>query len=321
MDEIILSLAAPRGGYFFRGDALAAGFDDRFLRTAMRAGLLRRIRHGTYVPTVIIEQGTPHSNFLILAQSVLDRLGPAAVLSFDSAMYAHTGISWGLDLSRVHVTRLDGRHPRREAGVVSHIGRTTEDDVVWIDGLPVMNPSRTVIEVASSHSVEVAMVHSSLALNAGLVEIDDLYAGLTDMKHWPGMNKARLAVEYAEPKCESVGEVRSMYHFRRHHVPLPEPQVVIFDDAGRFVARVDFDWAAYRHVGEFDGHGKYGTDADAAARAVIKEKWREDGIRATARGASRWGWVHLSRPSELAARIQHDLDRSHRIFVAPTVRR
>ncbi len=136
------------------------------------------------------------------------------------------------------------------------------------------------------------------------------------MQRWRGMNSVRLAVGWADPRCENVAEIRSMYVFRRLGVPLPEPQVKIFAENGRLIGRVDFEWARFRHVGEVDGHGKYQQFAKPGqpASVLIDEKWREDEIRDTMRGASRWGWKHICAGRTLAARITHDLERSARIY-------
>jgi hypothetical protein len=41
-------------------------------------------------------------------------------------------------------------------------------------------------------------------------------------------------------------------------LPAPELQENVYDENGRFIARVDFSWMAQRTVGEFDGKIKYG---------------------------------------------------------------
>lgn len=316
MDDVAAALASLRGGFFFRRDALDAGFDDRSLRHGVRSGHLLRLRHGTYAPLKAWEERTPRERHMLLARSVLARLGPNAVLSHDTAAFIHTGVDWGLDLSNIHVTRLDPPRARSEAGVVSHHGHTPPDDIVEVDGLPLIRPSRALLETASLHRVDVGMAQLSIGLRLGATDPDELHAAMERMQQWRGMNTVRLAVGWADPRCENVAEIRSMYVFRRFGVPLPVPQVRIFAASGRLIARVDFDWARFRHVGEVDGQAKYAQFAQPGqpASVLIDEKWREDEVRDTMRGVSRWGWKHFDAPRILAARITHDLERSARVY-------
>lgn len=191
-----------------------------------------------------------------------------------------------------------------------------------VDDVPVMQPARALIEVATRHTTEVAMVHFSLALRSGVVTVEDLHSAMGRFAHWPEMTKVRLAVGWAEPRCENVAELRSMFVFRHHGLPLPVPQVQVYDLGGRPIGRVDFDWEQFRHIGEVDGAAKYADYAvpGSPASVLVTEKWREDELRATQRGVSRWGWVDLCHHAQLAARISHDLDRSRRLYVVSSLR-
>ena len=66
--------------------------------------------------------------------------------------------------------------------------------------------------------------------------------------------------------------------------------------------RADFDWdgadEAAGIVGEFDGLEKYGRlrrDGESVADAVIREKVREDELRALGYVVIRWTWAVLER--------------------------
>lgn len=318
MEELFLTVSQRRGGYLLRRDLIEMGLDDRHIRHAVRIGLLERLRHGTYAPTSITRPLTPEEKHRLLAFATLDRLGPGVVLSHVTAAVIHTGQSYGADLSRVHVTRRIGRHARDVAGVVHHVGRLTDADVVEVDGRPVVTPARAVIESASVTNLESGMVTASFALRVGACTAEELQERLARHARWPGMLRVRLAVAYAEPACETVGEVRSFYMFRRGGLPRPEPQVEIHDANGQLIARVDAEWLDYRHVWEFDGMVKYGALNAGALRpeeVLVREKLREDRIRATERGATRGTWEDLARPVVTVARIRHDLERSRRLYV------
>jgi hypothetical protein len=320
VEALILAAANARGGYAFRSDLLDVGLRDRHIRAAVREGFLERLRHGTYAPRDLTRPLTPERRHRLIAYSIVDKLGPAVALSHHSAAVAHGLPTWGIDLSVFHLTRLDGRSGRLDAGVRYHVGAVaSEDDITLGDGRQMMVAARSVIESCSLASVESGMVTASFALRSAIVSRPELEEFTERHARWPGMLHVRLAVGAAEPECESVGEVRSMHMFRVAAIPRPQPQYVIQRD-GTFVARTDFGWDEFRHVGEFDGEVKYGRlnpyAGSELGQVVVNEKWREDEVRATGYGVSRWGWRDLdaSKRMTTARRIQAAMDRSRRLY-------
>lgn len=318
MDELIAGICATRGGFAHRQDFLAAGLQDRHIRLAMRTGLLVRLRHGAYAPKEFYDALNPEQQHVLLARAVVDKLGDGVVLSHQTAGILHTGVSYGVDLSVVHVTRLDGRGGRIESGVDHHVGRVIPDgDVCIVDGLPVVVASRAVVESSSLAGVESGMVTASFALRNGSVEMTELADRMGRHERWPGMLQVRLALRRADSRCESVGEVRSMYFFATHGLPIPTPQVEFCDADGVF-ARADFTWLEHQHVGEFDGLVKYGRlnphRGDAVGQVLVEEKRREDRIRALDYGVSRWttGDLGKKRRAQTAERIREALEQSRR---------
>lgn len=79
----------------------------------------------------------------------------------------------------------------------------------------------------------------------------------------------------------------------------PEQQVDIHGRTGAFIARVDFLFRAARVVVEFDGAVKY---AGADGRdALVREKRREDALRALGYRVVRLTWADLRRPERVRA--------------------
>src|SRR4029079_4435017 len=99
----------------------------------------------------------------------------ARVLSHGAGVAARGIEAWGVDLSRVHVTRLDGGAGRVEGDVVHHVGMCTPDDVVELEGLRMFPLTRCAIECASTASSEAALVVFNSMLHLGLASPDDLY--------------------------------------------------------------------------------------------------------------------------------------------------
>lgn len=315
MDDELHAIIAANGGFLFAADLNALGIGTRQIARLVHTRVLLRVRHGTYVDRAVFELAGPEERHRIMATSVLRKLGAGVVASHQTAAVLLGLDVFGVPLDRVHVTRLDGSSGRHEAGIVHHQGLVaTEEDLVIVDDLAVTRPARTVFEMAAQVSTESAMVTASSALRLGVATPEELELEGERLDHWPGSQRARIAVRLADGRAETVGEVRSLFAMWKHGIPFPELQAAI--EGTRY--RVDFRWDLYRHVGEFDGAGKYGgLPAGLDARsAVIAEKRREDLIRARGYGMSRWMWVDLSgaRVSAWARGLKAALDASRRQF-------
>jgi hypothetical protein len=320
MDDVFMALAVHRGGYFFRHDLIDVGLRDADIRAACRQGLLVRLRHGTYAPAPLVAPMTPEQRHVLIACSVADRVGAGVALSHHSAVLAHDPSStYGIDLDVVHLTRLDGRHGREEAGVLWHVGDLDDSDLVEIDGRLVVRPARAAFESACLARTESglvtmsSMMHSEACTREELIEMSERFA------RWPGSRHARLALRLADERCETAGESRSLFMFWREGVPRPDVQVIVTDRAGIEVARTDFGWIPDRHTGEFDGRLKYGRlnpNLSDPGRVLFAEKRREDRVRNEDVGMSRWTWEEMepSARKGTARRIQADIERSRRIY-------
>ncbi len=310
---------AARRGYVTRADLLGQGHDDRDIRAAVRAGVIRRRRRGIYVYAVDDDQLTPQQRHVVDIRSVADKLGPAVAISHQSACAIHDVATYGMPLDLIHVTRLDGAAGRREHGLVHHVGAVADEDLTTVDGMLVMTPARAMLEVAMTGGVESAIVTLDSGLHLALTDLDTLAAMTGRFMSWQGARAARYALSLADARAESPGESRSRLLFRRENLPVPDLQVPFYDEDGRLIGRTDFGWLEFCHVGEFDGKIKFGGiagDTRTPQDIAYAEKRREDQIRSHPVGMSRWGWHDLDPSSarRTAARVRHDLDRSHRLY-------
>ena len=94
---------------------------------------------------------------------------------------------------------------------------------------------------------------------------------------------------HVDGRSESVGESRLRFALAVAGITL-EPQVVVTDEVGDFVARVDFLVAGTRVVVEFDGKVKYGY---GGADVLMAEKRREDRLRRLGYAVVRVTWADL----------------------------
>lgn len=318
METEVRDAIDAHGGYLLRRHLLELGLTDKWIARAVKAGLLKRIRHGTYVDATTHAAADTRERHLVTLRSAIERMGGDVVASHQSAAVALGLDLYGVDLATIHLTRADGNVGRREAGIIHHEGRLDPQDIVEVNGIRVVRAQRTVFDLATHATTESAMVTASSALRMRMTTHDGLALEADRHVHRRGNQRARLAIGLSDGLLASVGEVRSVYAMWRQGIPRPRLQAVISDENGVFVARVDFLWDLFRHIGEFDGSMKYGGIADGpdARTALIEEKIREDRARACWYGVSRWMWPDLS-PSRVAGwarQLGQDLEQSRRLY-------
>ncbi|MEO6021459.1 MAG: hypothetical protein ABIP45_14540 [Knoellia sp.] len=175
---------------------------------------------------------------------------------------------------------------------------------IEIGGLCVTSVARTVLDLARTEELHDAVAAADHALHHKLctkveleAEFDHLESGVS------GRARARLVLDFADPKSMSVGESLSRVQMFRLNLPRPELQVRVEDEEG-LAGVCDFGWKGRRVMGEFDGRKKYGIlvgmDPKEIERAVWNEKRREDRIRAADHKMARWIWADAIRPSQMA---------------------
>src|SRR5665811_669563 len=92
------------------------------------------------------------------------------------------------------------------------------------------------------------------------VSYDEVAAVLDRQSCWPYAENARRALPLVDPRRESWLESYSFVTLHQMGLPMPEPQVSLFDSQRRFVARVD-GWLEDEVVAlESDGKAKYFLD-------------------------------------------------------------
>lgn len=172
-----------------------------------------------------------------------------------------------------------------------HAGVIADTDTVVVDGISVTSLARTAIDLACRGDFAQALTALDGALRLGATT-DQLRAEL-DARRRTGSAMAVRALRFADGGSESVGESWSRAQFILAGLPTPRIQVKY---RGRYMThRVDFDWGG-RLVGEFDGLRKYERDlrpGETVAQAVIREKKREDELRARGLMVIRWIWADL----------------------------
>jgi hypothetical protein len=306
MDERFRTLERTRG-VFLRREALKLGYDDNMIMRALRLKIWKRVRHGAYCFFDTWESATDLEQHLIRARAELCVQPGAVALSHTTSMIAHGIAVWDVDLSLIHLTRLDGGPSRRTPTAIHHRGRLREEDLTESDGVLLTRPARAVLESSTVLSLESSLVSTDAALHMRLVDLDELMRGHRALVDWPGAQRLQLVLRLADGRSESPGETRSRLLFWTQNLPRPELQFEVYDESGVLVGVTDFAWPGHGLLGEFDGKQKYGRllrPGQDPGDAVFAEKRREDRLREiTGWSMIRLVWADLYAPSRTGARI------------------
>lgn len=295
-------------GVFLRREAEALGCRDYTFAVMLKSQLWHRVRHGAYTFGDIWASMDDAGRYGLLCRAALRQASTKAVLSHTSAVNEWGAPLWDLELDRVHLTRLDGKTGRSEAGVRQHRGQLIPGDLATVNGLPVVSPTRAALEITTMADVEHSLVVVNDLLHRGHTTLDQLVQRYALMNHWPNTLHTDMTLRLADGRIESVGETRTFFLCWSQGLPAPEPQYEIKDRAGNVVARVDFAWPELGVFVEFDGkvkYQKYLREGESVTDAVLREKKREETIcRLTGWRCLRIVWADLYYPARTAARIR-----------------
>lgn len=306
-----LRFLAERDGFFTRAMAREHGYTDRQVDAMHRLRLWTRFRFGYYTFPDLWLSLDEVGRHRVRCRAVAHSLGTNVVLSHVSSLVLQGIEPWGLDLSRVHVTRLDGGAGRIEGDIAHHVAAVAASDVTECNGLLVTGADRAAIEAATQCDGEVALCLFNQVLNAGLCTDDQLCRRFEAMSQWPGTQRLHVPVRMADSRSASVGESRGFWLFRSAGLPAPIPQFEVRDSAGVLRGTCDWGWPEHEQLGEFDGAVKYGrllAPGQDAGSVVFAEKQREDELREiTGYGMIRFIWADYQRPRASAQRLRRGL--------------
>ena len=248
------------GQPFLRRQAEQAGLGSR-LSSMVRSGLLRRPLSGVYVDALVPDTVQTRAACLALVlpcEGVLCRRAAAWLHGIDTHGPGDTTVT---PLECVLPTGLTAV---RRPGVLCYTAPLGPDDVTVVSDLPVTTAARTAVDLARWLRPHMGLAAVDLMLGRGLVE----QAALADtVERFAGgrwVDRARRTVALAEPASESYGESWLRLRVVDAGFPRPEPQVVIRDGRGRFLARVDLADRERRLALEYDGQEHHSSDADQA---------------------------------------------------------
>ncbi len=299
----VLELAGTTHG-LVRVDALRGIGIERGSRCRLlESGVLEPVG-GRGVYRVAIGEPTPHQRLLAAVWSC----GPDAAAS-------HRAAAWLWNLDPIDRLVLDVSVPptagRRPSGVTLHYaGDLTQRLVTVVDGIPVTEPTLTLLDLASMVDDDDLECAFDSALRQGLTSLPRAQAMLRRLgrRGRNGTGRFRPLVEdrlEVDGITDTVFEMRMVQVLRRGGLPEPVRQVELHDRWG-FIGRFDLAYPEAEVLLEADSvrhhHSRERFEADRARRARAEALgWR----------VPTFTWRQVTRrPQWVASTVRDVLDRS-----------
>lgn len=259
-----------------------------------------RIHRGAYVSAEAWRSLDRHERYRrqVVAAALASRVNP--VLTHQSA-----AALWGIPIigdwpKLVHVATTMSAGTRKENGFHRHAMELGDDDIVESEGVRFTSFVRTLVDLAKDTSFASAVAGLDWSLRSPSpaepprARIDELQAYVDEHPFARNRRKVHRALEFADARAETPGESLSRVVIHELGFPAPELQVPVSDARG-LIGVSDFAWPELRLLGEFDGLIKYTRDlariGEPIEQILVREKTREDRMRATGRGMARWLWL------------------------------
>lgn len=311
MDDLLRCITHQYGVFLTR-EALALGLDDRAFRRLFRAGQFHRVRHGAYTFPDVWARLDERDRHRLESRAVFRTAQTPVAISHASAVMELTGGSWGLDLSEVHLTRLDGRAGRREAGVRQHQGLLLPGDLETVGEFTFTSATKSALDLTTITSLDRSLVVFDKFLHDGLTSkplLEERYrAGMTQC---PNTLTTELTIRLSDGRAESAGETLIRHLCWVCGLPMPELQHTVVNAAGVILGITDFWWPDYGVFGEFDGKVKYTRlvrPDETPAEVVLREKRREEAVgEETGCPFIRFIWNDIFHREATRQRIDHIL--------------
>ena len=180
------------------------------------------------------------------------------VLPVDAVLCGLSGVdAWGVDLrptedTVVHAAFADAA-PRQRRGLHLRQLQLAADEVVSRDGWLVTTPMRTAFDCARWLPLVDAVVVVDAMAHAGLIDLDGLRAFAEEHRGVRWVRRVAVVVRLADCRSESPMESRLRLLLVRDGLTDVEPQYVLRDHNGQFVARADLAFIQARVAVEYDG--------------------------------------------------------------------
>lgn len=292
MNAQVAALMGAQWGLVTRRQALEAGMTGARIDHLVRTGRWEAVRTGVYAETAYTALLSSDLQRRVLADRAASlRISAPHVMSHHSAGDLLRMPLLNERTPHTHVTRpgIVGSHLRHR--VKHHLAPYSRQQVIAIEGVPVLDRARTALDVAREEGYLPGLVAADAALRAGTTR-HDLAAAVEAMRCWPQVTVVRDVIASASPLTDSIAETLGREFVTALGYGVPQPQFGLTAD-GRTAW---CDLRLGRHFFEIDGRAKLrsvetgGLSAKSPEETLWDEKLRQDFVTGFKTGMSRLTW-------------------------------
>jgi len=291
-DGAIARLAERQYGVVGRSQLSRLGLSGDAINRRLRLGRLHRVHPGVYAVghKVISQKGRWMAGVLAC--------GPESVLSHRSA-----AALWGIRSSAGEVVHVTLRHKSRTSRLICrHLVLLPKDEMTVHEGIPVTTVPRTVLDLASTSTVDEVEV---AIRQVEFLRLHDRLSLLDLLERYPGRRGiARVRAALTRVEALPGGRVRSpleakfLPFLRRHR--LPRPRLNDWIRAGERRFQVDCHWPGTGQIVELDSWQAHGTRT-----AHREDRARDRLLRVAGYEVTRITWAQLDdEPEAIAADLR-----------------
>lgn len=295
-DRGIAEIAARQHGVVSRSQLCWLGLSEDAINRRLRLGRLHRIHPGVYAVghKVISQEGRWMAGVLAC--------GHGSVLSHHSALAL-----WRIRSSAGEMVHVTLRHKSRTSRLIRrHFAALPGDEVTTHEGIPVTTVPRTVLDLASTSSIDEVEV---AIRQVEFLRLYDELSLLDLIERYPRRRGiARVRVALARIEALPGGRVRSpleskfLPFLRRHRLPRPRLNDWIVLGDKRY--QVDCHWLGTSQIVELDSWQAHGTRS-----AFRDDRVRDRVLRAAGYDVTRISWSQLDdEPEAIASDLRRLLD-------------
>lgn len=137
--------------------------------------------------------------------------------------------------------------------IVVHNDTLLAGEVMAVGGVQVTSPARTVFDLARRKGLQKAVIGIDALLRATGIGVEDVQPLVIAHRGARGLKQLRRVLPLTDACAESPQETRTRLALLAGGLPRPQTQIVVRNEWGWVVARIDMGWEQW-HVGvEYDG--------------------------------------------------------------------
>jgi hypothetical protein len=152
-------------------------------------------------------------------------------------------------------------------GILIHRDRLVHDEICVINGIPATIPARTAYDLGRRPTLTRAVIRLDALANATGLKPKDVGPLIDRHKGARGIVQLRQAVGLMDGGAESPQETRTRLFLMAAGFPRPQTQIVVCDQFGEFIGRIDLGWREWNVGVEYDGP-QHWTNPEVHARDI-----------------------------------------------------